>query len=103
VRAIVPSTDLYPIPGGSVLDSDRCFLQGTGPATLAATGACLDTVANTVSTGAAGTIFSDAFPFDITFSSTLVNSVSGPGASLGATCATPPVIDFDGTATHCIQ
>jgi hypothetical protein len=85
------------------LDDDGCFEQGTGPVTLQATGACLDTVANTVNTGAAGTIFSDAFPYDITFSSFLVNSVTGPDAPLGATCATPPAIDFSGTATRCIE
>ena len=56
----------------------------------------------TITTAAAGTIGSPALPFDITFDSVLPNSVTGPGAPLGATCASPPVINFAGSATRCI-
>ena len=84
------------------IDGDGCSIAGAGPASLSGTGACYDIGGATITTAAAGTIGSPALPFDISFDSVLPNSVTGPGAPLGATCATPPVINFGGSATRCI-
>ncbi len=85
------------------IDGDGCSIAGFGPTMLSASGECMDIAGATVTTGAAGTIGSPALPFDITFSTTLPNSVTGPEPSSGATCASPPAINFNGTATRCIQ
>ena len=84
------------------IDGDGCSRAGSGPNTLSATGACMDIAGATVKTGAAGTIGSSALPYDITFSSVLPNAITGPAAPLGATCASPPIINFTGSATRCI-
>jgi hypothetical protein len=40
--------------------------------------------------------------FDLTFATRLPNSISGPMALVGASCPSPPVINFAGSATRCI-
>jgi len=85
------------------IDGDGCSRAGSGPNTLSASGECMDVAGATIKTGAAGTIGSNALPYDITFSSTLPNVITGPGAPLGATCASPPAINFSGEATRCIE
>jgi hypothetical protein len=89
----------------SDIDGDGCSIAGAGPAAgLTREGVCIDTGAMTVSTAATGTIGSNGSPlFDLTFATLLPNSLSGPAPSLGATCATPPVINFAGLATRCIE
>jgi len=86
------------------IDGDGCFLAGAGPAGgFTATGSCIDFGASTVTTGAAGTIASNGGPlYDLSFSSTLPNALSGPAAPTGDTCGSPPVINFSGLATRCI-
>ena len=86
------------------IDGDGCTIAGAGPASgLTRTGTCIDTSAMTVTTAATGTIGSDGSPlFDLTFATLLPNAVTGPEAPLGATCTTPPVINFTGLATRCI-
>jgi hypothetical protein len=60
--------------------------------------------ASTVTTAATGTIGSDGAPlFDLTFATRLPNTISGPVASGGTTCAVPPPVNFSGTAIRCIQ
>ena len=89
----------------SDIDSDGCSIAGAGPAAgLTRTGVCLDLGANTVTTAATGTIGSDGSPlFDLTFATRLPNAISGPAASGGATCPSPPAVNFTGTATRCIE
>ncbi|MGH7788621.1 MAG: hypothetical protein ACRERC_17250, partial [Candidatus Binatia bacterium] len=87
------------------LDSDGCTISGTGPAGgFTATGECMDVEAGTVKTGAAGSIGSAGAPtFDLSFASVLPNTISGPNPLSGATCDTPPVINFTGAASRCLQ
>ncbi|MGH7789221.1 MAG: hypothetical protein ACRERC_20290 [Candidatus Binatia bacterium] len=87
------------------LDGNGCSKAGLeGAAGKAGTGACLNIAAGTISTAAAGTIGSAGAPtYDLTFSSVLLNSISGPAPSMGATCPSPPTINFNGLATRCIQ
>jgi hypothetical protein len=87
------------------IDGDGCTIAGAGPAAgLAGAGTCLDLGTGVVSTVAAGTIGSSGAPlFDLTFLSILPNTWSGPEASTGATCDDPPVIDYSGSATRCID
>jgi lipooligosaccharide transport system ATP-binding protein len=40
---------------------------------------------------------------DLTFKTILPSTISGPTASTGATCASPPAINFTGTATRCLH
>jgi hypothetical protein len=89
----------------SDIDGDGCSLAGSGPAGgFTRTGVCIDTAAMTVTTAATGTISSDGAPlFDLSFATLLPNTISGPTASGGATCDTPPVVNFTGTATRCIE
>jgi hypothetical protein len=102
------------------INPDGCCLAGAGPASvtspctpggsggLGGTGTCIDLTgiglagADTT-TVAAGAIGSSGAPlYDLTFVSILPNEVTGPGAPLGASCATPPVVTYGGTATRCI-
>ena len=86
------------------IDGDGCSIAGAGPAAgFTRTGICINTGAMTVTTAATGTIGSNGSPlFDITFATRLPNSISGPAALLGATCPSPPIINFAGSATRCI-
>ena len=90
------------------LDGDGCSLAGLGPASgYTDTGTCMDaTKLNTaevaVITVATGEFGSTGGTFDGSFSTNLPNTVSGPAAPLGATCATAPVINYSGMATRCI-
>ena len=66
-------------------------------------GTCIDIAAQTVSVVGSGTIFSSGGPtYDLLFETINTDTVSGPTASTGATCDSPPVIDFHGTATRCL-
>jgi len=85
------------------LDGDGCSLAGAGPASLSATGMCLDTTAQTVTLVAAGTVGSSALPFDLTYREVSPNTYARTGDQTGATCDMPPIIDFSGTATRCIK
>lgn len=87
------------------IDGDGCSIAGAGPAAgLTRTGACINTGAMTVTTAATGTIGSNGSPlFDLTFATLLPNSLSGPAAPMGAVCASPPLINFSGLASRCIQ
>jgi hypothetical protein len=105
----------------SDLDPDGCCIAGAGPASVvppcnaggtggfSGTGTCIDLAgANAagadVTTVAAGAIGSAGSPlYDLTFISTLPNEISGPGEPSGATCEEPPLIDFNGKVTRCVQ
>jgi hypothetical protein len=105
----------------SDLDPDGCCIAGAGPGSntnpcnpggaggLTGAGSCLDVAGvgiagADVTTVASGPVGSTGSPlYDLTFTTQLPNEVSAAGAPLGATCATPPVIDFAGPATRCIQ
>lgn len=102
------------------LDPNGCCIAGAGPATftnpcnpggpggLSSTGTCinlagLNVAGNDVTTVAAGAVGSSGSPlYDLTFVTTLPNAITGPGAPLAATCATPPIVTYGGTATRCI-
>ncbi|MGH7789389.1 MAG: hypothetical protein ACRERC_21135, partial [Candidatus Binatia bacterium] len=86
------------------LDANGCSKAGLeGPGGKNGTGVCLNIGAGTITTAASGTIGSAGAPtYDLTFSSVLTNSVTGPAAPLGAVCASPPIINFGGLATRCI-
>lgn len=87
------------------LSGDGCAIAGAGPASgLSNSGECLDVAGNTVGIAASGTVGSESGPlFDFTFTSHLLNSISGPNPPQGATCDDPPVIDFAGTAIRCLE
>ena len=113
------------------LNADGCSLKGAGPAgpytmnqicfgagnpyaccTGAGTGTCvgngavgqcIDFGAQTVSVAGGGTVFSSAAPLhDLLFTTVQPANISGPTAFLGATCGSPPVINFAGLAHRCI-
>jgi hypothetical protein len=89
----------------SDLDGDGCFLAGRGPAAgFVAQGKCLDLTAKTLTTVATGPIGSAGSPlFDLAYRTILPNTFSGPEASTGATCPSPPDINFTGVAHQCIH
>jgi hypothetical protein len=100
------------------LDPDGCCIAGAGPGSntnpcnpggaggLSSTGTCidltgLDVAGADVTTVAAGAVGSSGSPlYDLTFVTTLPNEISSGGT--GGTCATPPAINYGGTATRCI-
>ena len=86
------------------LSGDGCAIAGTGPAAgLSNTGACWDIAGQSIGIAASGTVASASSPlFDFTFSTTLPNSVSAEPPR-GATCDSPPAIDFDGTVIRCLE
>jgi hypothetical protein len=102
------------------LDPDGCCIAGAGPASvsnpctpsggtgLTSTGTCINlagigTPGSDVTTVAAGAIGSSGSPlYDLTFVTTLPNEMSGQQNPLGADCATPPIVNYGGTATRCI-
>ncbi len=79
---------------------------GTGTGTCVgngATGECLDFGAQTVSVVGGGTIFSSAAPLhDLLFATVQPANITGPTAPTGATCGSPPTINFAGVAHRCI-
>jgi hypothetical protein len=87
------------------IDGDGCIIAPVGPpGGLSLEGTCLDLASSTVTVAAAGTVASGSSPlFDLTFSSMLPGSLSGPGLSLGAAGDTPPDINFLGLTTRCIE
>jgi hypothetical protein len=87
------------------IDGDGCFLAGAGPAGgFSAKGRCMNFVNKRVWTVATGSIGSDGAPLgDLGFLNILPNNVVGPNPLTGATCASPPVINFDGVATRCLS
>lgn len=114
-----PDTDLLVLDVNQILDlttdtndaqwsdlsGDGCPIAGRGPlAGLSNTGICLDLAANTIGIAASATVGSANAPlFDFTFSARLLNSISGPNASTGATCDSPPLINFNGTVVRCLE
>jgi len=114
-----PDTDLVVLDVNQILDlttdtnqaqwmdlsGDGCSIAGSGPAAgLSGTGSCWNLSANTVTFAASGSVGSQNTPlFDFTFTATLPNTVSAPNPSLGATCDSPPPIDFTGTVTRCLE
>jgi hypothetical protein len=93
----------------SDIDPDGCSIAGSGPAAGfgVTSGSCIDltglNVAGAdVTTVASGTVGSTGAPlYDLTFVTVLPNELSTTTGD-AATCATPPIINFSGTATRCI-
>ena len=112
-------------------DPDGCSLKGTGPAgpytenalcTAAgspfacctgfttgtcvgngAVGSCIDFGSGAVSVAGGGTVFSSAAPLhDLLFGTAQSATITGPTAFGGATCGSPPTINFAGVAHRCI-
>jgi hypothetical protein len=89
----------------SDLEADGCFLSGAGPAGgFTLQGSCINYGTGAVGTVATGNIGSNGAPlFDLSFATSLPNTISGPAAPLGATCASPPAIAIaGGTVSRCI-
>ena len=86
----------------SVLNNDGCKCQGTGPGgTLYNYGSCVDLTAQTLSLAATGTVFSSAAPFhNFAFDMLQHANISAPAVPGGATCGSPPVVDFSGVAAE---
>lgn len=89
----------------SDIDGDGCVVAGGGPVSgqAAITGVCIDFPSGAVTTVAAGGFGSTGLPNDGSFSTTLPNIITGPEPLMGATCDTPPDINFAGTATRCLE
>jgi hypothetical protein len=85
------------------LDGDGCSLAGSGPVMLSGMGKCMDIAGGTVTTVASGPVGTAALPYDLTFLSTLPNTFTRDSDQIGATCASPPAINFEGTTTRCIK
>ncbi len=80
-----------------------CTGQGSGTCPTAPTGTCIDINTKTVTTIAQGQFGSTtAGVGDGSFATYLPNTITGPAAPLGATCASPPAINFSGKATRCL-
>jgi hypothetical protein len=88
----------------SDLDANGCAKSGLGPTgPFSSTGQCIDLGANTVNIAASGTVFSSGGPtYDLLFTTVQNNSMSAPAPSGGATCGSPPLINFAGAATRCL-
>jgi hypothetical protein len=85
------------------LDPDGCFIAGFGPAAgYTRTGVCIDIGLGSVTPVAVGEFGATGGLFDGTFATQLPSAFSGPAAPLGASCASPPVINYGGMATRCI-
>jgi hypothetical protein len=87
------------------IDSDGCAKSGLGPVgPFSSTGQCIDLTAKTVNIAGSGTVFSSGGPtYDLLFTTVQNNTISGPTASGGATCASPPLINFNGLQTRCLS
>jgi hypothetical protein len=92
------------------LDGSGCWIVGQGsPNTVTkgftGAGKCATlTGTKTVTTVATGTVGSAGGPYyDLSFINKIPNNITGPTANTGATCADPPVINFNGTATRCLS
>jgi hypothetical protein len=112
-------------------DSDGCSLKGIGPAgpytrnqlcnmagnpypcctggqagTCVGSGGegqCIDFGSGSVSVAGGGTVFSRAAPLhDLLFGTVQLGTITGPTAFLGASCGSPPTINFSGVAHRCI-
>ncbi len=81
-----------------------CTAPGQGTCTgTGATGTCMDFNTNTVTVAGGGTIFSSAAPLhDLLFTTVQASNISAPAPFGGATCASPPTINFLGAAQRCI-
>jgi hypothetical protein len=101
-------------PAGPFTQNQVCFAAGnpyaccTGAGTgtcvgNGAIGKCIDFVGNTVNVAGGGTVFSSAAPLhDLLFTTVQNSNISAPAAFGGATCDSPPVINFAGLAQRCI-
>jgi len=87
------------------LDGSGCWIVGSGPAGgFTDTGLCVNFGSHTVTNVATGTVGSAGGPYyDLTFINRIPNSFTGPTAPTGATCPSPPVINFNGVATRCLS
>lgn len=86
------------------IDGDTCSRSGLGPqGPFASTGQCIDFGDNTVNIAASGTVFTSGGPtYDLLFTTVQNNTIGAPAPFGGATCPSPPLIDFDGTASRCL-
>jgi hypothetical protein len=113
------------------LDGDTCSIKGVGPVGPYTTnqlctgagapyacctgsgtgtcvgnggvGTCIDFGAMTVTVAGTGTVFSSAAPLhDLLFANLLPSTIAHTGPNLGATCGSPPPVNFAGTADRCI-
>jgi hypothetical protein len=90
----------------SDIDADGCTIAGFGPAagftvSAATETTCIDLGLNTVTVGAVGEFGATGGLFDGTFKTVLPSNVT-VGAFGGATCPSPPLINYAGLATRCI-
>jgi hypothetical protein len=86
------------------LDSDGCSKSGLGPVgPFTKTGACIDFTAQTVTVAGAGAVFSSGGPtYDLLFATQQAATLAQTGPNSGATCGSPPQINFTGLQTRCL-
>jgi hypothetical protein len=86
------------------LDGDGCAIAGIGPARgFSVTGDCLNVDSGTALIVDAAPVASAGPPiYDISYAMSAPYAISGPAPPLGAKCASPPPINFHGTATRCV-
>jgi hypothetical protein len=87
------------------LSGDGCPIAGMGPVTgFTNTGTCWDIAGMTMSIAASGAVGSASAPlYDFSFTTLLPYTVSAPAPPSGATCDSPPPIDFSGTTVRCLE
>jgi hypothetical protein len=86
------------------LDGDGCSISGFGPREgFSSTGSCLDLETKTLVVAAAGPASSTASIGDLSFSTLLPSTLSGPRAALGASCESPPAVAIGGVVHRCIN
>jgi hypothetical protein len=85
------------------IDGDGCSAAGPIPGgPFSDTGVCIDIPGMTVTTVAAGEFGSTGGTFDGAFITKLPNVITGPDPLLGATCPSPPLINYSGLQTRFI-
>jgi hypothetical protein len=71
---------------------------------VASSGACLNLATGGLTLAASGVVSSAGVPlFDVSFTATFPYEIEDVAPPSGATCAAPPLLDFDGKATRCIN
>src|SRR5262245_13004459 len=87
------------------LSGDGCTIARMDPLIrFTNTGTCWDIPAQTMSLAASGAVPSASAPmYDVSFTALFPNAVSAPAPPSGASCDSPPPIDFAGTTVRCLE
>jgi len=87
------------------LSGDGCTIAQTDPPiAFTSAGTCWDIPGQTISIAASGALGSASAPtYDVSFTGVFPNTVSAPAPPSGASCDSPPPIDFAGTTVRCLE